>query len=81
MTVSEDQDWVSVAQYSSATAASLDAGLLTSMSIPNKIRHYPRTLEWYIWVPPEFAEALEPAQISEAELTEQALQEPPPDDA
>lgn len=83
--VLQSQDWVNVARYSTAVVARLNAGLLDGMNIPNRLRHYRRTFEWYIWVPAEFAadarEALQPAQISEAELTEQALQEPPPDDA
>ena len=85
MTVQQSQDWVSVAQYSSAATATLNAGLLAGMNIPHRIQHCRRTFEWYIWVPADFAadakEALQPAQISEAELTEQALREPPPDDA
>jgi hypothetical protein len=78
-------DWVSVGQYSSAPAAGIDSGLLDGMNIPNRVQHYPRTFEWYIWVPREFEkeakEALQPVPISEAELTAQALKEPPPDDA
>lgn len=83
MTASEGQGWVSVAQYSSALAAGLDAGLLDGMNIPNRIQHYVRTLEWFIWVPPEFeADAKEALKspISESELTEKAMKEPPPGD-
>jgi hypothetical protein len=85
MTARESQDWVDVARYSNAAAATVAAGLLIGLNIPHRIQHYRRTFEWYIWVPAEFEgdarEALKPGQISEAELTEQALKEPPPDDA
>jgi hypothetical protein len=84
MTAQERQDWVDVAQCSNAAAAEVAAALLTGMNIPNRIQHHRRTFQWYIWVPAEFEadakEALRPAQISEAELTELALKEPPPDD-
>lgn len=84
MTAQESQDWVNVAQYSNAAAAAVDAGLLTGMNIPNRIQRHRRTFQWYIRVPAESGadakEALRPARISEAELTELALKEPPPDD-
>lgn len=85
MTAADSNDWISVAQYHNALTAGLDAGLLDGLSIPNRIQHYPGTLDWYIWVPSEFVadanEALKGASISEDELTEQALRQPPPDDA
>jgi len=75
-------DWVSVGQYSSGVAARIDSSLLDGMNIPNRIQRYPFMLD--IRVPPEFEKdakkALQPARISEAELTAQALKEPPPDD-
>lgn len=85
MTAADGEDWISVAQYSDALSARIEAGLLDGMGIPNRIEHYPRTVDWYLWVPPEFEtdarEALKQAPISEEELTEEALKEPPPDDA
>jgi hypothetical protein len=81
-----DANWVKVGTYPNAFSAEAASALLTAIKIPNTLQTYGvvQILEWYIWVPrkfePDATEALN-AAISDAELTAEALKEPPPDDA
>jgi hypothetical protein len=86
MTDRIDANWVKVGTYPNAFSANSASALLTSIKIPNRSQSYGtvQILEWYLWVPRRFeadaSEALN-ASISEAELTAEALKDPPPDDA
>lgn len=79
------QDWISVGRYLDPVSASLVSKRLSDEGVPNRIWMPPRSLgEAYIWVPPESAEAAkriiaQPA-VPEAELTDLALKDLPPDD-
>jgi hypothetical protein len=82
-------DWVMIAQYPNVSSAEVASGLLTSMDVQNEILPVADSLtsggECYISVPPEVADdakrILSESAVSESELTDLALQEPPPDDA
>jgi hypothetical protein len=86
MTDQIDANWVKVGTYPNAFSANSASALLTSIKIPNRLQYYGmvQILEWYLWVPRKFetdaSEALN-ASISDAELTAEALKDPPPDDA
>lgn len=74
-----DANWVKVGTYSTLFAANSDAGLLTSMKIPNAVRRYETSPinEWDVWVPREFEVDARQAVESAAALTVEALREPP----
>jgi hypothetical protein len=85
-------DWVTVGEYQTASSAQVASALLTTMKVPHKIWPSTRPVvgmspygNYYIWVAPGLAEeaksVLSESTISDAELTAQALAEPPPDDA
>ena len=85
-------DWVTVGEYQNASSAQIASALLTTMEVPHKIWPTTRPVvgmsssgNYYIWVAPGLAEeaktVLSESAISDAELTAQALAEPPPDDA
>jgi hypothetical protein len=85
-------DWVAVGEYQNASSAQIASALLTTMKVPHKIWPTTRPVvgmsssgNYNIWVAPGLAEeaknVLSESAISEAELTAQALAEPPPDDA
>lgn len=85
-------DWVTVGEYKNASSAQIASALLTTMEVPHKIWPTTRPVvgmsssgNYYIWVAPELVEeaksVLSESAISDAELTAQALAEPPPDDA
>jgi hypothetical protein len=82
-------DWIMIAQYPNVSSAEVASGLLTSMGVQNEILPGTDALtssgECYISVPPEGADEakriLSESSVTESELTDLALQEPPPDDA
>ena len=77
-------DWVTIAQYSNPMAAGIASGLLTGLSIPNRVLAWPRSPLFDLWVPPQFADdakkAVEESDVPDAELTKPALSYPRPDD-
>jgi hypothetical protein len=81
-----DANWVKVGTYPNAFSANSASALLTSIKIPNRLQYYGtvQIIECYIWVPRRFEVDAKQAlnvTISDAELTAEALKEPPPDDA
>jgi hypothetical protein len=82
-------DWVVVAEYPNASSAEVASGLLSSMGVRSEISPMADSLtsggECCISVPPELADEakriLSESTVSEGELTELALKDPPPDDA
>jgi hypothetical protein len=85
-------DWPSLAEYDDLGSATVVSRLLSFMEIPHRV--VPRIDPNYatppigpfsIWVAPENLEEakciLAEGQVSDEELTTQALREPPPDDA
>ena len=81
--------WVVVAEYPNASSAEVASGLLSSMGVQSEILPVADSLtsggECRISVPPELADEaqriLSESSVSESELTELALKDPPPDDA
>jgi hypothetical protein len=87
-----NNDWPSVGEYDDPASAAVMSQLLSNMKVPHRVVpridvNYatPPIGPFYIWVAPEDVEEakriLAEGQVSEEELTSQALQEPPPDDA
>jgi hypothetical protein len=82
-------DWVIVAEYPNASSAEVASGLLASMSIQSEILPVADSLtsggECCLSVPSELADEakriLSESSVSDSELTELALKDPPPDDA
>jgi hypothetical protein len=82
-------DWVIVEEYPNVSTAEVAAGLLSSMGVQNEIVPQADSLtsggECYILVPPDVADEakriLSESSVSETELTDLALKDPPPDDA
>lgn len=82
-------DWIMIAEYPNVSSAEVASGLLASMDVQNEILPVADSLtsggECYISVPPEVADEarriLSESTVSESELTDLALKEPPPDDA
>jgi hypothetical protein len=85
-------DWITIGEYSNSASARVAAGLLASNGVANRVWPNPQPTvgadspgDFYIWVAPEVAEEarriLAEPVVSEDELTRQALNEPPPDDA
>jgi hypothetical protein len=79
-----DESWVSVAQFSDPTSARVASGRLTAENIPNAVWREAFSA-YHVRVPPD---SLDPAKqtleatakLDEEELTQHALEEPPPDD-
>lgn len=87
MTADPD-DWISIGEYSSYQSARIVAGVLDNAEIPHRIVRAAMPLEdrtCWIWVPPESAaearRALDECAVAADELTMQAMEYPPPDDA
>jgi hypothetical protein len=82
-------NWVVVAEYPNASSAEVASGLLSSMGVQSEISPAADSLtssgECRISVPPELADEakriLAESSVSDDELTELALKDPPPDDA
>jgi hypothetical protein len=86
-------DWVTVGDYPNESCAKIASALLTGMDLPLRIRPnsrdwpgaIPRGVSFLIYVAPGLAaeakRILSETSISDAELTAQALADPPPDDA
>jgi hypothetical protein len=82
-------NWVVVAEYPNVSDAEVASGLLSSMDVQNEISPGADSLtsggECHLSVPPEMADEarriLSESPVSDSELTELALKEPPPDDA
>jgi hypothetical protein len=82
-------DWVIVGEYPNISAAEVASGLLTNMGVQNEIVPEADSLtsggECLITVPPDVAEdakqILSQSSVSDSELTDLALKDPPPDDA
>jgi hypothetical protein len=82
-------EWVVVGEYPNVSSAEVASGLLSSMELQNEILPQTDSLtssgECYLAVPPELADEarriLSESAVSDSELTELALKEPPPDDA
>jgi hypothetical protein len=82
-------NWIMIAEYPNFSSAEVAAGLLSSMGVQSEILPVADSLtssgECYISVPPEVADEarriLAESSVSERELTDLALKEPPPDDA
>jgi hypothetical protein len=87
----EKDDWLSVGTYPDYISAQVGSGLLSAAGIANRIWPDLRRVgvtadeECYVWVSPEMADEakriLTATPVSEDELTQLALQSPPPDDA
>jgi hypothetical protein len=87
----EKDDWLTVGTYPDYISAEVGSGLLSASGIPNRIWPDLQRVgvtaddEYYVWVSPEMADEakriLAATPVSESELTELALQSPPPDDA
>lgn len=87
MTADPD-DWISIGEYSSYQSARIVADVLDNAEVPNRIVTATMRFEdptCWIWVPPERAtearRALEECAVPDDELTKQAMEYPPPDDA
>lgn len=78
MSDQHNADWVKVRACPTIFAANSDAGLLTSMGIPNTVRTYEGSPinEWYVLVPPAFEVDARKAVESATALTAEALREP-----
>jgi hypothetical protein len=85
-------DWVIVGEYSNSASARVAAGLLKGHGTASRLWPNPQPTvgadmagDFYIWVAPAVAHEarriLAIPKVSEEELTRQALNEPPPDDA
>jgi hypothetical protein len=82
-------DWTVVGEYPNISSAEVASGLLSSLGVRSEILPVADSLtssgECYVSVPPEMADEakriLAGTSVSESELTDLALQEPPPDDA
>jgi hypothetical protein len=82
-------DWVVVAEYPNASSADVASGLLSNMGIQSEVLPVADSLtsggECRLSVPPELADEakriLSDSSVSDSELTELALRDPPPDDA
>jgi len=82
-------DWVIIEEYPNVSYAEVASGLLSSMGVQNEILPVADSLtsggECCISVPPELADEakriLSESSVSEGELTELALKDPPPDNA
>jgi hypothetical protein len=87
-----NNDWPSLAECDDPASAAVMSRLLSLMKMPHRVvpridMNYatPPNGPFSIWVAPENLEAakriLAEGQVSDEELTAQALREPPPDDA
>ena len=87
-----NNDWPGLAEYDDPASAAVVSRLLSFMKIPHRVVpgidvNYatPSSGPFSIWVAPENLEEakriLAEGQVSDEELTSQALREPPPDDA
>jgi hypothetical protein len=81
-------DWIGIGVFGNYASALVVSRLLTDENVPHRVVGSPapgRDPECYIWVPPDWLDrakkVLADAQISDDELTRQALSYPPPDDA
>jgi len=82
-------DWIVVAEYPNLSSAEVASGLLSGLGVRSEIVPVADSLtsggECYLSVPPDMADEakriLAETAVSEDELTELALREPPPDDA
>jgi hypothetical protein len=86
-----DNDWVSVGQYDDLESAEVVSGRLSVEGVENRVVSamgggplFGALGEYAVLVPPESVEAarqlLAERPISDAELTDLALKDPPPDD-
>ena len=80
-------DWVIVAEYPNASSAEVASGLLSSLGVRSEILPVADSLtsggECSLSVPPELADEarriLSESAVSEGELAELALKDPPPE--
>ena len=87
-----DSDWTRVAEFGLLEDAQSTLIQLMGSGLPAEIRDLRGAMPTYdevsvfsVWVPTELADeaksVLNPASISDEELTREALESPPPDDA
>jgi len=87
-----DSNWASVAEYGNLRDAQRALMQLLGLGVPAEIRDlnglvptYDEVSAFYLWVPAKLLDQakalLNPVVISEEELTREALESPPPDDA
>src|SRR3984885_2526756 len=87
----KDGDWVSVAEFTEWQSGRIVSDRLTAMGIQNRlVRDFANQFNpagcgpCQIWVPPQSVDeakhAFAEASVSEAQLEEEALKYPPPDD-
>ena len=88
----QNSDWTSVAQFANLRDAQSALMSLLATGVPaeildqgGKVPTYTEVSVFYVWVPQELAgeakAVLNPSVVSEEELTREALESPPPDDA
>jgi hypothetical protein len=88
----QNSGWTSVAQFANLRDAQLALMSLLAMGVPAEVLDqgaevptYTEHSLFYVWVPQELVDeaktVLNPSAISEEELTREALESPPPDDA